>query len=86
MKTLELSTASKPLTEYANELDGDILVLVSNNTPVAALVSLQDVDLESLSLSTNPDFYEIIAKSRQEFTEGKTVSLDDMKREIANMD
>ena len=86
MKTLELSTASKPLAEYANELDGEILVVVSNNTPVAALVSLQDVDLESLSLSTNPDFYEIIAHSRQEFTMGKTVSLDDMKREIANMD
>lgn len=86
MKTLELSTASKPLTEYADELDGDILVLVSNNTPVAALISLKDVDLESLSLSTNPDFYEIIAQARQEFATGKTISFDDMKREIANME
>lgn len=86
MKTLELSTALKPLAEYADELDGDILVVVSENTPVAALISLKDVDLESLSLSTNPDFYDIITQSRREFIMGKTILLDDMRREIANMD
>ncbi len=85
MKTIELSTASKPLSEYADDLDNELIVLLSHNKPVAAIVSLKDVDLESLSLSTNPDFYEIIARSRQEFAEGKTISFDEMKREVANM-
>jgi hypothetical protein len=33
MKTLEISAASKPLSEYAKELD-DVLVLMSQNKPI----------------------------------------------------
>src|SRR5438045_5658035 len=56
MKTIEMSTASKPLSEYANELDEDVVVLTLHDKPIAALVSLRGVDRESLSLSTNRDF------------------------------
>ncbi len=37
---------------------------------------------ESLLLSMNPDFLEIIEKARQEFEEGKKLSLDEMKEEV----
>jgi PHD/YefM family antitoxin component YafN of YafNO toxin-antitoxin module len=85
MKTIEITKALKPLSEYANELDKEILVLTSNERPVAALVSLKNVDIESLSLSTNPDFMEIIEKSRKDFKFGKRLSLDEMKEEITKM-
>ncbi len=85
MKTIELSNASKPLSEYTDELQKELIVLLLHNTPIAAIVSLKDDDLESLALSANPDFYDIIARSRQEFAEGKTLSLDEMKHEVANM-
>ena len=52
MKTIELSEASRPLSDYAEELDEEIIVLTSKKKPVAALVSLKDVDRESLALST----------------------------------
>jgi PHD/YefM family antitoxin component YafN of YafNO toxin-antitoxin module len=85
MKTIDLEKASKPLSEYAKEIDKEILVLKSKDKPVAALVSLKDVDAESISLSTNPEFLEIIEKSRKEFKLGKRISLDEMKKEITKM-
>jgi hypothetical protein len=82
MKTIEMSTASKPLSEYASELDEDVVVLTLHDKPIAALVSLRDVDRESLSLSTNRDFLAIIDRAREEFREGRTLSLEEVKREV----
>ena len=82
MKTIEMSTASKPLSENANELDEDVVVLTLHDKPIAALVSLRDVDRESLSLSTNRDFLAIIDRAREEFREGRTLSLEEVKRAV----
>ncbi len=79
MKTIEISTASKTLAEYARELDDDFVVLTSNSRPVAAIVSLKSIDPESVALSTNREFLEIIDQVRREVAAGKTVSLDTMK-------
>ena len=54
MKTLELRKASKTLADYAANLGSESIVVTSNRKPVAALVSLKDVDRESLSLSLDP--------------------------------
>jgi hypothetical protein len=40
------------------------------------------VDKESLSLSTSPEFMEIIEKARAEFAAGKRLTLEEMKREV----
>jgi PHD/YefM family antitoxin component YafN of YafNO toxin-antitoxin module len=82
MKTIEISKASKPLSDYAKELDDEIIVLTNNEKPIAAIVSLKNVDKESLSLSTNPEFIEIIEKAREEFRSGKKLSFEQMKQEV----
>jgi hypothetical protein len=82
MKAIEVSTASKPLAEYANELDEDVVVLTLHGKSIAALVSLRGVDRESLSLSTNRDFLAIIDRAREEFPEGRTMSLEEVKRVV----
>ena len=64
------------------ELDDEIIVITSNKKPIAAIVSLKNVDKETLSLSTNPEFLEIIEKAREEFNTGKKLSFDEMKREF----
>jgi hypothetical protein len=79
MRTIDLSTATKTLAEYASELEDGIVVLTAANKPVAAIVSLKNVDRESLALSTNPIFMEIIQQARQEVAEGKTLSLEEVK-------
>ncbi len=82
MKTIQLSNASRPLAEYARELNGDILILKDARRPVAAVVPLEDVDQESLALSAHPEFLELIARSRAQFAAGKTLSLDEMKKAV----
>jgi len=82
MKTVELTEAVKPLSDYAKELDEDIIVLTFNKKPLAALVSLKNVDSESLSLSTNPEFMKIIKAAREEFRADKKLSLEEMKQEL----
>ncbi len=86
MKTIEIKKASKPLSDYAKKLNDEILVITSNKKPIAAMVSLENVDMESLSLSTNPEFMKIIKKSRREFKLGKKLSLDEIKREFSNLE
>ena len=79
MKTIKLSNASRPLAEYARELDAEIMVLTDGNRPVAAIVPLKGVDQEALALSGHPEFLDVIARARAEFAAGETLSLDEMK-------
>jgi len=82
MKAIEISEASRSLSDYARELGEEIIVVTSNSKPIAALVSLKNVDRESLALSTSPEFIEIIQAAREEFKSGKKLSLEEMKREM----
>ena len=82
MKTLELRKASKTLADYAANLGSESIVVTSNRKPVAALVSLKDVDRESLSLSLDPAFLRIIRRARAEVRRGEVYSLEEVKREM----
>lgn len=84
MKTIEISTATKPLSEYAEELGDEMIVLTAHQKPVAAIVSLKNVDRESLSLSTNPEFVKIIDQARGEFRAGRKLSLEEMKDTVVH--
>jgi antitoxin (DNA-binding transcriptional repressor) of toxin-antitoxin stability system len=79
MKTLKLSQASRPLAEYADELDDEIVVLMKKNRAVAAIVPLRNVDRESLSLSTNPKFLKLIQRPRADFAAGRTRSVQEVR-------
>jgi PHD/YefM family antitoxin component YafN of YafNO toxin-antitoxin module len=78
MKKISLARASRPLAEYAEELDDDILVVTKGRKPVAALVPLKNLDRESLALSTHPEFIRILSRSRRRFAEGKTLTADEV--------
>ncbi|HEY3572019.1 MAG TPA: hypothetical protein VGP73_29080 [Thermoanaerobaculia bacterium] len=80
MKRIEISAASKPLSEYAGELDDEIVILTSGDHAVAALVPLKNIDEESLALSTNRTFLDIIERSWEQVRAGNTISLEEMKR------
>jgi PHD/YefM family antitoxin component YafN of YafNO toxin-antitoxin module len=82
IKTIELSTASQPLADYAEDFRDKTVVLTLNGRAFAAVVSLKELDLESSSLSENPEFMKIIEQAREEFATGKRVSLAEMKREM----
>jgi hypothetical protein len=81
MKTIRLSNASRPLADYARELD-EILVVTDPGGPIAAVVPLKAVDRESLALSAHPEFLDLIARSRAQFAAGQTLTLEEMKRAV----
>ena len=82
MKTIKLSEASQALAEYVAGRRGEVVVLTERNRPVAALVPLKPTDRESLALSGHPEFLGLIERSRAEFRDGHTLSLEEMKREF----
>jgi PHD/YefM family antitoxin component YafN of YafNO toxin-antitoxin module len=79
MKTIKLSEASRPLAEYARQLDEDIVLIADRNQPVAAVLSLTHVDQEVLSLSRSPQFLKIIRQSRRDFRAGRSRSLAEVR-------
>ena len=81
MKTIALENACKPLADYAANI-AEPIVVTANRKPVAALVPIEDVDRESLSLSLDPAFLKIIRRARAEVRRGDVYSLEQVKREL----
>ena len=83
MKTIELSEATGPLSDYAQRAEGEALIVTEGGRPVAALVPVEQLDLESLSLSTNPEFLSLIEESRSRCPPGTGISTDEMRSRLA---
>jgi antitoxin (DNA-binding transcriptional repressor) of toxin-antitoxin stability system len=83
VRTIKLSQASRPLAEYAADLRNEIVVLTEGNKAVAAIVPLKETDRESLALSGHPEFLQLIERSRAEFRQGRTLTLDEMKQALS---
>jgi hypothetical protein len=82
MKKIELARATNSLEQYARELEQDPLVLTEGGHAIAALVPLDDADLESLALSLSPKFQAIIERAREEYRDGASLSEEDVRREL----
>jgi antitoxin (DNA-binding transcriptional repressor) of toxin-antitoxin stability system len=71
MKTVDIDQATAPLADYARDLENEPVILTRDGNPIAALTTLENVDWETISLSTNPKFIELIERIRaQQMAEG----------------
>ena len=82
MKVLEKADATAPLAEYTADLDKEPVIITSSGKPIAALVPLDNMDLETVSLSTNPKFLELIECSRSRHRAQGGISSDEMRRRL----
>jgi antitoxin (DNA-binding transcriptional repressor) of toxin-antitoxin stability system len=82
MKIIELSEAKSSLATYANEVSGEPLVIAVDGKPVAALVSLENTDFETISLSMNPQFLTLIEHSRARQQREGGISSKEMRRRL----
>jgi prevent-host-death family protein len=64
MKKIDITKATGSLRDYAENARDEPVIVMRRGKPLAAVVSVDEFDYESLSLSTNPKFIEIIARSR----------------------
>ena len=82
MKAMKLPKEIQSFLDTAEASEQKTLVFIQKKRPVAALVSLRNVDRESLALSTDPQFLRIIESARKEVRAGKTISLEALERKF----
>lgn len=82
MKVIEMSNATSTLAEYASEVDREPVIITSNGKPVAVLLAIDDVDLETISLRDNPEFQAILAKSRARLKAEGGISSQEMRHRL----
>jgi antitoxin (DNA-binding transcriptional repressor) of toxin-antitoxin stability system len=64
MKTVEFTKATLPLSDYTKKVRKEPFIITREGKPVAALVSITNADIETVSLSSNPKFIALIERSR----------------------
>jgi len=82
MKVIEKADAKAPLAEYTAEVDKEPVIVTSKGKPIAALVSIENADLETVSLSINPQFLELIERSRARQRAEGGISSEEMRRRL----
>ncbi len=64
MKIIEKEKATATLAEYAGDIGSGPVIVISHGQPVAALVAIENADMETVALSTNRQFLDLIERSR----------------------
>jgi prevent-host-death family protein len=82
MKTLAIKNATASLADYVEDLEKDPVIVTSGGKPVAALVSLKNVDAETLRLSNDPRFLAIIERSRRRHRKEGGIPSAEMRRRL----
>jgi len=80
MKTVDISEATGSLSDYAREIRRGPVVVTRRGRPLAVVVPVRGLDLETLSLSTNADFIALVERSRGSYRATGGVSLDEVRR------
>jgi antitoxin (DNA-binding transcriptional repressor) of toxin-antitoxin stability system len=83
MKTVDKQDATRTLADYASEIQGGAVVVTDLGIPVAALVPIENADLETVSLSTNRRFLDLIERSRSRVQGEGGVSSEEMRHRFA---
>src|SRR5262249_47352553 len=82
MKKVEISKANGTLAEYARDLNNAPLAVTNHGKPVAVLVPVEGMDWESLSLSTSPQFLDLIEESRRRHEAEGGISSEEVRRRL----
>ena len=82
MKTLDITKATAPLSDYARKIRKNPVILTQNGRPIAALISLENADAETISLSSNKQFVALMEKSRARHKAEGGISSAEMRRRL----
>lgn len=82
MKTVEVAKATLPLADYTKEVAKEPVIVTAKGKPVAVLVSISNADIETVSLSNNPQFLNLIERSRSRQKSEGGISTEEMRRRL----
>jgi antitoxin (DNA-binding transcriptional repressor) of toxin-antitoxin stability system len=81
MKMVEVKQATAPLADYARDAHNEPVIITDHGRPIAALLPVTNADPETVGLSTNPQFLQLIERSRRrQETEGGISSVEMRRR------
>jgi hypothetical protein len=82
MKKIDIVQATNSIEQYTRELGAEPLVLTEGGQAIAALLPINDEDLESITLYLSPKFQAMIERAREEHRNGASIPADDVRREL----
>ena len=82
MKTVEVAKATLSLSDYTRKVKKEPVIITKGGRPVAALVSITNADIETVSLSNNPRFIALIERSRARQKSEGGISTEEMRRRL----
>src|SRR2546429_2778297 len=82
MKALEISSIKGSFAAAVRELRSEPVVLTDGDTPIAVLLPVENADLETISLSLNPQFLAMIERSRTRMIKEGGISPEEMRRRL----
>ena len=82
MTVVEKHKATAALADYAEQAAEGPAVVTHRGKPVAVLLRLENTDLESIAVSTNPKFIKLIEHSRAMVREHGTLSSQEIRRQF----
>jgi antitoxin (DNA-binding transcriptional repressor) of toxin-antitoxin stability system len=82
VRRVEVSDATESLATYVRDGGAGPVVVTDEGRPVAALVLLEHTDLETVALSTDPEFLALIQASRARHVKEGGLSSDEVKRHL----
>ena len=82
MRTIDIKDAVETLAEYVEHSETLPIVVTSRGKPVAALLAIPNTDMETVSLSTNPQFLALIERSRERQAREGGVTSEEMRRRL----
>ena len=82
MNTIEIADAKDSLRNYAERVKDAPIVILDHGRPVAALLPLDNTDIKTATLSTNPKFLALIERSRHQQTTEGGISSQEMRKRL----
>lgn len=79
MKTVDFAEAKLPLSDYTKKAKKEPVIITKEGKPVAALVSITNADIETVSLSSNPKFIALVERSRAKQKAQGGISTEEMR-------
>ena len=84
LREIDIQDAVESLAEYARRVGEGPVVVTAAGRPVAVVLAVEEADLETISLSTNPMFQSLIERSRARRTAEGGVSSDEIRRRLGS--
>ena len=82
MRNVEVTQANDSLGHSVRNLAGEPLVVTEGGVPIAALVPIDELDLEALALGSNPRLMAILEEARAQCQQGLGLSSEAVRREL----